>query len=83
MQEYPFKARKAHSDEYVRQFPHLRARTKSFSSLLRIRDTATAAIHQFFRGCGFVNVHTPILTSSDCEGAGDLFQVRVSPPPFP
>lgn len=76
-QEYPFKARKHHGLEYIRQFPHLRARTNSFSSLLRIRHTATMAIHEFFQKENFLHVHTPILTSSDCEGAGDLFEVKV------
>lgn len=78
LQDYPFKARKRHGLDYVRQFPHLRARTNSFSSLLRIRDTATKAIHDFFRKENFIQVHTPILTSSDCEGAGDLFEVKVT-----
>ncbi|XP_064404152.1 asparaginyl-tRNA synthetase-like isoform X2 [Halichondria panicea] len=75
-QEFPFKARQTHTPDYIRQFPHLRARTQSFSSLLRLRDTATALIHTFFRDNGFINVHTPILTSSDCEGAGELFSVK-------
>ena len=78
LQEYPFKARKRHGLDYIRQFPHLRARTNSFSSLLRIRHTAAMAVHDFFQKENFIQVHTPILTSSDCEGAGDLFEVRVS-----
>lgn len=77
---FPFKARKRHSPEYVRQFPHLRCRTNSFSSLLRIRSEATAAIHSYFKEHGFVQIHTPVITSNDCEGAGELFQVEPSRP---
>lgn len=80
MQAYPFKSRKRHGPDYTRQFPHLRARTKVFSSLLRIRNTATMAIHQFLQERGFVQVHTPVITSCDCEGAGDLFRVTVCIP---
>ncbi|XP_043114864.1 probable asparagine--tRNA ligase, mitochondrial isoform X2 [Puntigrus tetrazona] len=62
--------------EYVRQFPHLRCRTNAFSSLLRIRSEATTAIQSFFRDKGYVQIHTPVITSNDCEGAGELFQVE-------
>ncbi|XP_055003700.1 probable asparagine--tRNA ligase, mitochondrial isoform X2 [Boleophthalmus pectinirostris] len=78
--EFPFKIKKRHSPEYVRQFPHLRCRTNSFSSLLRIRSEATAAIHSYFKEHGFVQIHTPVITSNDCEGAGELFQVEATCP---
>uniref|UniRef100_A0AAR2LYY1 Aminoacyl-transfer RNA synthetases class-II family profile domain-containing protein n=1 Tax=Pygocentrus nattereri TaxID=42514 RepID=A0AAR2LYY1_PYGNA len=76
--DFPFKIKERHSLEYIRQFPHLRCRTNSFGSLLRIRSEAAAAIHSYFRDNGFVQIHTPIITSNDCEGAGELFQVEVS-----
>ncbi|XP_029458068.1 probable asparagine--tRNA ligase, mitochondrial isoform X2 [Rhinatrema bivittatum] len=75
---FPFKLRERHAADYVRQFPHLRCRTNLFSSLLRIRSEATAAIHSYFQDNGFVHVHTPVITSNDCEGAGELFQVEAS-----
>ncbi|XP_030007248.1 probable asparagine--tRNA ligase, mitochondrial [Sphaeramia orbicularis] len=78
--DFPFKVKKRHSLEYLRQFPHLRCRTNSFSSLLRIRSEATAAIHSYFKSNGFVQIHTPTITSNDCEGAGELFQVESSNP---
>ncbi|XP_069747084.1 asparaginyl-tRNA synthetase isoform X2 [Narcine bancroftii] len=74
--DLPFKIKKRHSLEYIRQFPHLRCKTNIFSSLLRIRSGAFAAIHSFFMNNGFVHIHTPIITSNDCEGAGELFQVE-------
>ncbi|XP_067842350.1 probable asparagine--tRNA ligase, mitochondrial isoform X2 [Heptranchias perlo] len=73
---FPFKIKERHSLEYIRQFPHLRCKTNVFSSLLRIRSEASAAIHSFFKNNGFVHIHTPIITSNDCEGAGELFQVE-------
>ncbi|XP_036419129.1 probable asparagine--tRNA ligase, mitochondrial [Colossoma macropomum] len=76
--DFPFKIKERHSLEYIRQFPHLRCRTNAFSSLLRIRSEATAATHSYFRDNGFVQIHTPIITSNDCEGAGELFQVEPS-----
>ena len=78
LQDYPFQLRTKHSDQYVRQFPHLRARTNIFSSILRVRHSATRAIHDYFHHKGFVNCHTPILSSSKCEGAGEVFEVKVS-----
>ncbi|KAG1948292.1 asparagine--tRNA ligase [Pimephales promelas] len=74
--DFPFKIKERHSLEYTRQFPHLRCRTNAFSSLLRIRSEATTAIQSFFRENGFVQIHTPVITSNDCEGAGELFQVE-------
>ncbi|XP_047450226.1 probable asparagine--tRNA ligase, mitochondrial [Mugil cephalus] len=76
--DFPFKIKERHSLEYIRQFPHFRCRTNAFSSLLRIRSEATAAIHSYFKDNGFVQIHTPIITSNDCEGAGELFQVEPS-----
>lgn len=75
---FPFKVKEHHPPEYVRQFPHLRCRTNTFSSLLRVRSEATSAIHEFFKSNGYVHIHTPIITSNDCEGAGELFQVEAS-----
>uniref|UniRef100_A0A3P8V1Z9 Asparaginyl-tRNA synthetase 2, mitochondrial n=1 Tax=Cynoglossus semilaevis TaxID=244447 RepID=A0A3P8V1Z9_CYNSE len=76
--EFPFKIKDRHSLEYIRQYPHLRCRTNAFGSLLRIRSEAATAIHSYFKKNGFVNIHTPIITSNDCEGAGELFQVEPS-----
>ncbi|XP_069615448.1 asparaginyl-tRNA synthetase isoform X2 [Ranitomeya imitator] len=75
-QDFPLKVKERHPPEYVRQFPHLRCRTNTFSSLLRVRSEATAAIYQFFKTNGFIHIHTPIISSNDCEGAGELFQVE-------
>ncbi|XP_078078027.1 asparaginyl-tRNA synthetase isoform X3 [Mustelus asterias] len=72
----PFKIKERHSLEYIRQFPHLRCKTNIFSSLLRIRSEASAAVHSFFKDNEFVHIHTPIITSNDCEGAGELFKVE-------
>uniref|UniRef100_A0A3P8SY54 asparagine--tRNA ligase n=1 Tax=Amphiprion percula TaxID=161767 RepID=A0A3P8SY54_AMPPE len=78
--DFPFKIKERHGLEYIRQFPHLRCRTNAFSSLLRIRSEATTAVHSYFRENDFVQIHTPIITSNDCEGAGELFQVKPSGP---
>ncbi|KAM9318925.1 asparaginyl-tRNA synthetase [Pholidichthys leucotaenia] len=78
--DFPFKIKERHGLEYIRQFPHLRCRTNAFSSLLRIRSEATAAIHSYFKNNGYTQIHTPIITSNDCEGAGELFQVEPSSP---
>ncbi|XP_063349327.1 probable asparagine--tRNA ligase, mitochondrial [Pelmatolapia mariae] len=80
--DFPFKIKERHGLEYIRQFPHLRCRTNAFSSLLRIRSEATAAIHSYFKDNGFVEINTPIITSNDCEGAGELFQVEPSGPDY-
>lgn len=72
---FPFAPRKQYPPEYLRQYFHLRSKTKKFSSLLRVRSAATFAFHSVFREEGFTNVHTPILTSNDCEGAGEAFKV--------
>ncbi|KAI1893646.1 hypothetical protein AGOR_G00125850 [Albula goreensis] len=74
--DFPFKVKERHGLEYVRQFPHLRCRTNTFASLLRIRSEATAAIQAYFKENHFVQIHTPVISSNDCEGAGELFQVE-------
>ncbi|KAI4462879.1 aspartyl/lysyl-trna synthetase [Holotrichia oblita] len=74
-QGYPFAPRKIYPPEYIRQYLHLRPRTNKFGSLLRIRDALNFEIHNFLHLNGFINIHTPILTSSDCEGAGEVFVV--------
>jgi asparaginyl-tRNA synthetase len=72
--EYPLQ-KKRHSVEYLRTIQHLRPRTNLFSAAFRIRSVAAFAIHEFFQSRGFVYVHTPIITASDCEGAGEMFKV--------
>ena len=72
--EYPLQ-KKRHSFEYLRTIAHLRPRTNTFSAVFRVRSMIAFAIHQFFQERGFVYVHTPIITGSDCEGAGEMFQV--------
>ena len=72
--DYPLQ-KKRHSFEYLRTIPHLRARTNTFQAVFRVRSLIAYAIHTFFMERGFVYVHTPIITGSDCEGAGEMFQV--------
>ena len=72
--EYPLQ-KKRHSMEYLRTIAHLRPRTNTFSAVFRVRSVAAYAIHQFFQEQGFVYIHTPIITASDCEGAGEMFRV--------
>ncbi|WP_449242003.1 asparagine--tRNA ligase [Desulfovibrio sp.] len=67
--------KKRHSDEFLRTIAHLRPRTNKYGAMLRIRSEMSFAVHQFFRDRGFFYVHTPILTGSDCEGAGEMFRV--------
>ncbi|NXI32452.1 SYNM protein, partial [Sterrhoptilus dennistouni] len=74
---FPLKMKERHPLEYVRQFPHLRCRNNTLGALLRIRSEATAGIYSFFQDNGYVHIHTPIITSNDCEGAGELFQIEV------
>jgi asparaginyl-tRNA synthetase len=71
---YPLQ-KKRHSFEFLRTIGHLRARTNSFGAVFRVRNACANAIHQFFQERGFLWVHTPIITKSDCEGAGELFTV--------
>ncbi len=72
--EYPLQ-KKRHSLEYLRTIAHLRPRTNTFSAAFRIRSAASYAIHRFFQENGFVYAHTPLITGSDCEGAGEMFHV--------
>jgi asparaginyl-tRNA synthetase len=76
---YPLQ-KKRHSDEFLRTIAHLRPRTNKYGAAFRIRSQLSFAIHQFFRERGFQYVHTPILTGSDCEGAGELFRVTTLQP---
>lgn len=71
--DYPLQ-KKRHSLEFLRTIPHLRPRTNTFNAVFKIRSEAAFAIHKFFNERGFVYVHTPIITGSDCEGAGAMFQ---------
>ena len=66
---------KRHSMEFLRSIPHLRPRSNTFQAVFRVRSLAAMAIHQFFQDREFVYVHTPLITGSDCEGAGEMFQV--------
>ena len=72
--DYPLQ-KKRHSPEFLRTIAHLRPRTNLFSAVFRVRSVAAFAIHKFFNERGFVYVHTPIITGSDCEGAGEMFRV--------
>ena len=72
--DYPLQ-KKRHSVEFLRTIQHLRPRTNLFSAVFRVRSTAAQAVHRFFGERGFVYVHTPIITGSDCEGAGEMFRV--------
>ena len=72
--EYPLQPKK-HSLEFLREKAHLRFRTNTFSAVFRLRHALTFAVHKFFNDKGFYNIHTPIITSIDAEGAGEMFQV--------
>ncbi|MBY0756031.1 asparagine--tRNA ligase [Clostridium sardiniense] len=72
--DYPLQ-KKRHTFEYLRTIAHLRPRSNAFSAVFRVRSVAAFAIHKFFQDQGFVYTHTPILTGSDCEGAGEMFRV--------
>ncbi len=72
--DYPLQKKK-HSFEYLRTIAHLRPRTNTFNAVFRVRSVLSYAIHKFFQEKGFVYVHTPIITGSDCEGAGEMFRV--------
>ena len=83
--EYPLQ-KKRHTLEYLRTMTHLRPRTNTFQAVFRVRSLIAYAIHKFFQERGFVYVHTPIITSSDAEGAGEMFrnaQAKVSPFSWP
>ena len=77
--DYPLQ-KKRHSFEYLRTIAHLRPRTNTFQAVFRVRSLCAYAIHKFFQERGFVYVHTPLITGSDCEGAGEMFQVTTLDP---
>ena len=80
--DYPLQ-KKRHSLEFLRTIPHLRARSNTFNAVFRIRSEAAYALHSFFNENGFVYVHTPLITGSDCEGAGEMFRVTTLDPKDP
>jgi asparaginyl-tRNA synthetase len=80
--DYPLQ-KKRHSFEFLRTIAHLRPRTNTFAAVFRIRSLAAYAIHQFFQERNFVYVHTPLITGSDCEGAGEMFRVTTLDPANP
>ncbi len=80
--DYPLQ-KKRHGFEFLRTIAHLRARTNTIGAVLRVRNAAARAVHEFFQSRGFVYLHTPIVTASDCEGAGELFRVTTLDPARP
>ncbi len=80
--DYPLQ-KKRHSFEFLRTIPHLRPRTNTFMAVFRVRSLVAFALHKFFHENGFVYVHTPIITGSDCEGAGQMFRVTTLDPVHP
>ena len=76
--DYPLQ-KKRHTLEYLRSIAHLRPRTNTLSAVFRVRSVAAFAIHRFFNERGFVYAHTPLITASDCEGAGEMFRVTTLP----
>ncbi|MCB0360138.1 MAG: hypothetical protein KDD44_10890, partial [Bdellovibrionales bacterium] len=72
--DYPLQ-KKRHSNEFLRTIAHLRPRTNTFGAVFRVRHAASFAIHEFFNQRGFLYLHSPIITTSDCEGAGAMFRV--------
>ncbi|MCW6035447.1 asparagine--tRNA ligase [Spirulina subsalsa FACHB-351] len=79
---YPLQ-KKRHSFEFLRGLGHLRSRTNTLGAVFRVRNACSSAIHQFFQERGFLWVHTPLITASDCEGAGELFSVTTLDPKNP
>ena len=71
---YPLQ-KKRHTMEKLREWAHLRPRTNTFGAVARVRNSITNSIHQFFQEDGFLYINTPVITASDCEGAGEMFQV--------
>ena len=72
--EYPLQ-KKRHTLEFLRTMPHLRGRTNTFNAVLRVRSVLAEAIHKYYQDRGYVYINTPLITASDCEGAGEMFQV--------
>src|SRR5687768_12160791 len=79
---YPLQ-KKGHTPEFLREIAHLRPRSNLFGAVFRVRSRLAFAIHQFFQERGFHYIHTPIVTASDCEGAGELFRVTTLDPSHP
>ena len=79
---YPLQ-KKRHSFEKLREWAHLRPRTNTFGAVMRVRNCLSRSIHQFFQERGFLYIHTPIITASDCEGAGEMFRVSTLDPAQP
>ncbi|MBC7354028.1 MAG: asparagine--tRNA ligase, partial [Thermogutta sp.] len=78
-EKYPLQ-KKRHSYEFLRTIAHLRPRTNSFGAVARVRNAMSFSIHRFFQEEGFLYIHTPIITASDCEGAGAMFRVTTLDP---
>ena len=76
--EYPLQ-KKRHTLEYLRTIPALRVRTNTFNAVFRVRSVISACIHEFFQGRHYTYIHTPLITASDCEGAGEMFKVTTLP----
>ena len=76
--DYPLQ-KKFHTLEYLRTIPHLRPRTRFFEAVFAVRNELSFAIHKYFHSHGYKYMHTPILTGSDCEGAGEMFRVTTQP----
>ncbi|KMP11774.1 asparaginyl-tRNA synthetase [Candidatus Nitromaritima sp. SCGC AAA799-A02] len=81
-EQYPLQ-KKHHSFEFLREIAHLRPRTNSFGAVMRVRNRLAYSIHKFFQERGFIYLNTPIITTSDCEGAGEMFQVTTLDPASP
>jgi asparaginyl-tRNA synthetase len=81
-EEYPLQ-KKGHSLEFLREIAHLRPRTNTFGAVFRVRHAVSYAIHKYFNDRGFYYLHTPIITASDCEGAGEMFRVTTLDPKSP
>ena len=73
--KYPFQPRKRYDEDYSRSFPQYRAKVNNFAAMLRVRSALTFSIHNYFRSKNYIQIQTPVLTSNDCEGAGEVFQV--------
>ena len=73
---YPFGPRKKYQAQHKRTYPHFRAKLNDFSALLRIRNEMSQSVHSYFQNEDFIHIHTPILTGNDCEGGGEVFEVR-------
>ncbi|MBQ3125974.1 MAG: asparagine--tRNA ligase, partial [Clostridia bacterium] len=80
--DFPLQKKK-HSMEFLRSIAHLRPRANTFNAVFRVRSVAAYAIHRFFQEKGFVYVNTPLITASDCEGAGEMFRVTTLDPKDP